>query len=75
MAGLLKQAGSLKSSDTRLRPSQNQRMHVMRPLVGVHHLEVHEVLRIGVFFIAFGTAGRRLMDSVLSRFPEKARSA
>jgi hypothetical protein len=38
-------------------------------------LEVHEVLRIGVFFIAFGTAGRRLMDSVLSRFPDKARSA
>ncbi len=28
-------------------------------------LEVHEVLRIGVFFIAFGTAGRRLMNSVL----------
>jgi len=38
-------------------------------------LEVHEVLRIGVFFIAFGTAGRRLMDSVLTRFPDKARSA
>ena len=38
-------------------------------------LEVHEVLRIGVFFIAFGTAGRQLMDSVLSRFPDKARSA
>ena len=38
-------------------------------------LEVHEVLRIGVFFIAFGTAGRQLMDSVLSRFPDKAHSA
>jgi hypothetical protein len=33
-------------------------------------LEVLEVLRIGVFFIAFGTAGRQLMNSVLTRFPE-----
>jgi hypothetical protein len=38
-------------------------------------LQVAEVLRIGVFFIAFGTAGRQLMDSVLTRFPAKARSA
>lgn len=38
-------------------------------------LEVREVLRIGVFFIAFGTAGRQLMNSVLTRFPDKARSA
>lgn len=37
-------------------------------------LQVLEVLRIGVFFIAFGTAGRQLMDSVLIRFPAKARS-
>lgn len=32
-------------------------------------LEVSAVLRIGVFFIAFGTAGRQLMHSVLTRFP------
>ena len=38
-------------------------------------LQVGEVLRIGVFFIAFGTAGRQLMNSVLTRFPDKARSA
>jgi hypothetical protein len=31
-------------------------------------LEVLEVARIGVFFIAFGTAGRQLMNSVLTRF-------
>ncbi len=37
-------------------------------------LQVLQVLRIGVFFIAFGTAGRQLMDSVLSRFPARARS-
>jgi hypothetical protein len=35
-------------------------------------LQVLEVLRIGVFFIAFGTAGRQLMDSVLRSFPTKA---
>jgi hypothetical protein len=28
-----------------------------------------DVLRIGVFFIAFATAGSQLMHSVLSRFP------
>jgi hypothetical protein len=33
-------------------------------------LDVREVLRVGVFFIAFGTAGRQLMHSVLTRFPE-----
>jgi hypothetical protein len=38
-------------------------------------LQVAEVLRIGAFFIAFGTAGRQLMNSVLTRFPAKARSA
>jgi hypothetical protein len=32
-------------------------------------LKVLEVARIGVFFIAFGTAGRQLMNSVLTRFP------
>jgi hypothetical protein len=32
-------------------------------------LQVAEVLRIGVFFIAFGTAGRQLMNSVLTKFP------
>lgn len=37
-------------------------------------LQVLQVLRIGVFFIAFGTAGRQLMHSVLSRFPARARS-
>jgi hypothetical protein len=37
-------------------------------------LQVAEVLRIGAFFIAFGTAGRQLMNSVLTRFPAKARS-
>ena len=31
-------------------------------------LKVLEVARIGVFFIAFGTAGRQLMHSVLTRF-------
>jgi hypothetical protein len=38
-------------------------------------LQIGEVLRIGIFFIAFGTAGRQLMNSVLTRFPAKARSA
>jgi hypothetical protein len=38
-------------------------------------LQLGEVLRIGIFFIAFGTAGRQLMNSVLTRFPAKARSA
>jgi hypothetical protein len=28
-----------------------------------------DVLRIGLFFIAFGTAGRQLMHSLLTRFP------
>jgi hypothetical protein len=37
-------------------------------------LQVAEVARIGAFFIAFGTAGRQLMNSVLSRFPERASS-
>lgn len=37
-------------------------------------LQVAEVLRIGVFFIAFGTAGRQLMNSVLTRFPARASS-
>jgi hypothetical protein len=37
-------------------------------------LRVLEVARIGVFFIAFGTAGRQLMNSVLTRFPAKASS-
>ena len=37
-------------------------------------LQILEVMRIGVFFIAFGTAGRQLMDSVLTRFPAKVRS-
>jgi hypothetical protein len=32
-------------------------------------LRVLEVARIGVFFVAFGTAGRQLMNSVLTRFP------
>ena len=27
-----------------------------------------DMLRIGVFFVAFGTAGRQLMHSVLSRY-------
>ena len=31
-----------------------------------------DVLRIGVFFVAFGTAGRQLMHSVLTRFPGTA---
>ncbi len=31
-----------------------------------------DVLRIGVFFIAFGTAGRQLMQSVLARYPGTA---
>ena len=35
-------------------------------------LRVLEVLRIGVFFIAFGTAGRQLMNSVLTKFPTGA---
>jgi hypothetical protein len=32
-------------------------------------LGILDVLRIGVFFVAFGTAGRQLMNSLLSRFP------
>jgi hypothetical protein len=32
-------------------------------------LGILDVLRIGVFFIAFGTAGRQLMHSLLTRFP------
>jgi hypothetical protein len=31
-----------------------------------------DVLRIGVFFIAFGTAGRQLTHSLLARFPDSA---
>ncbi len=34
-------------------------------------LDVLEVARVGVFFIAFGTAGRQLMHSVLARFPDE----
>jgi hypothetical protein len=33
-------------------------------------LGVPDVLRIGLFFVAFGTAGRQLMHSLLSRNPE-----
>lgn len=33
-------------------------------------LDVVEVARVGVFFVAFGTAGRQLMNSVLTRFPD-----
>jgi len=32
-----------------------------------------DALRIGLFFIAFGTAGRQLMNSFLNRFPAAAR--
>jgi hypothetical protein len=32
-------------------------------------LALLDMLRIGVFFIAFGTAGRQLMHSLLTRFP------
>jgi hypothetical protein len=32
-------------------------------------LALLDVLRIGAFFIAFGTAGRQLMHSLLSRYP------
>jgi hypothetical protein len=42
-------------------------------LITVDQLEglgVPEVLRIGLFFVAFGTAGRQLMHSLLSRNPE-----
>jgi hypothetical protein len=35
-------------------------------------LGILDALRIGAFFIAFGTAGRQLMHSVLSRFPSAA---
>jgi hypothetical protein len=31
-------------------------------------LGVLDVLRVGVFFVAFGAAGRQLMHSVLSRY-------
>ena len=31
-------------------------------------LGIVDVLRVGVFFVAFGTAGRQLMHSVLSRY-------
>ena len=30
-------------------------------------LSVADFVRVGIFFVAFGTAGRQLMDSVLSR--------
>jgi hypothetical protein len=30
-------------------------------------MELHDVLRVGVFFIAFGAAGRQLMHSMLGR--------
>ncbi len=33
-------------------------------------LSLPDILRVGVFFVAFGTAGRQLMHSVLSRFPD-----
>jgi hypothetical protein len=36
-------------------------------------LGILDVLRIGLFFIAFGTAGRQLMHSLLTRFPSAAR--
>jgi hypothetical protein len=29
-----------------------------------------EILRVGLFFVAFGTAGRQLMNSMLTRYPE-----
>ena len=32
-------------------------------------LAIPEVLRIGLFFVAFGTAGRQLMHSLLRRNP------
>jgi hypothetical protein len=32
-------------------------------------LGLRDMLRIGIFFIAFGTAGRQLMHSLLTRFP------
>jgi hypothetical protein len=32
-------------------------------------LAILDILRIGAFFIAFGTAGRQLMHSLLCRFP------
>jgi len=41
-------------------------------LITVNQLQglgVLDVLRIGVFFVAFGTARRQLMHSVLSRYP------
>src|SRR5207253_11203841 len=31
--------------DARLRTPQDQRMHVVRALIGVHHLEIHQVTR------------------------------
>jgi hypothetical protein len=33
-----------------------------------------DMLRIGVFFVAFGTAGRQLMHSVLSRYAGDSRA-
>ena len=35
-------------------------------------LALLNVLRIGVFFVAFGTAGRQLMHSVLSRESDRS---
>ena len=37
-------------------------------------LAILDVLRIGAFFIAFGTAGRQLMHSLLSRHPGPPRA-
>jgi hypothetical protein len=36
-------ASFLKRRDARLRPSQDQRMNVVRAFIGVHHFQVHHV--------------------------------
>jgi hypothetical protein len=38
----------------------------------LHGLPLLDILRMGVFFVAFGTAGRQLMHSVLSRESDRS---
>ena len=44
-------------------------------LDGLQGVGLLETAKVGVFFIAFGTAGRQLMHSVLARFPAARRDS
>ena len=41
----LKKCTYLKSSNPRLSPTQNQRMNIVRPLIGIHNLQIHQMPR------------------------------